>query len=129
MASNKSLGTIIPTMRYQDASAAMDWLCKTFGFEKRLVVPGENATIAHAQLTLGNGMIMLASATEDEYGALVKPLENTSSPCTQSPYIVVDEVDALYERVKTAGAKIEIELKEEDYGGKVFSCRDPQGQL
>lgn len=129
MSRNRCLGTIIPTMRYEDATAAIDWLCKTFGFEKHLVVSGENATITHAQLTLGNGMIMLGSAAEDEYGALVRPPENVSSPCTQSAYIVVDEIDALYERVKTAGAKIEIELKEEDYGGKVFSCRDPQGQL
>ncbi len=52
---------IIPTLRYGDAAAAIDWLCRAFGFEKHLVVPGDNDTIAHAQLTLGNGMIMLGS--------------------------------------------------------------------
>jgi len=116
-------------MRYQDAASAIDWLCEAFGFEKHLVVPGVNGQIAHAQLTFGNGMIMLGSATEDEYGALVKPPASVDSPCTQSPYIVVKDIDALYKRAKAAGATVEIELKEEDYGGKVFSCRDPQGQL
>ena len=53
--------TVIPTMRYRDAPAAIEWLCKAFGFEKHLVVPGPGGTIAHAQLTCGNGMIMLGS--------------------------------------------------------------------
>ncbi|GJM08368.1 MAG: hypothetical protein DHS20C11_06440 [Lysobacteraceae bacterium] len=129
MSSNESRAMIIPTMRYHDAASAIEWLCEAFGFVRHLVVPGENGKIAHAQLTLGNGMIMLGSSEEDEYGELVKPLANVDSPCTQSPYIVVKDIDALYEKAQAAGAIIEIELKEEDYGGKVFSCRDPQGQL
>ena len=55
--------TIIPALRYRDAPAAIEWLCRNFGFEKNAVYPGENNTIAHAQLTLGNGMIMLGSAS------------------------------------------------------------------
>ena len=129
MSSNESRAMIIPTMRYHDAASAIEWLCEAFGFVRHLVVPGENGKIVHAQLTLGNGMIMLGSSEEDEYGELVKPLANVDSPCTQSPYIVVKDIDALYEKAQAAGAIIEIELKEEDYGGKVFSCRDPQGQL
>ncbi|KAA3615786.1 MAG: glyoxalase [Calditrichaeota bacterium] len=129
MSENMNFATIIPTMRYNDASSAIEWLCKVFGFKKHLVVPGDEGKIIHAQLTFGNGMIMLGSAAEDEYGALVQPPANESSPCTQSSYIIVDDIDALYEKTKSAGGKIEIQLKEEDYGGKVFSCRDPQGQL
>ena len=51
--------TIIPTLRYADAISAIDWLCRAFGFQQHLVVAGDNGTIAHAQLTYGNGMIML----------------------------------------------------------------------
>ena len=54
-----SPGYIIPGMSYDDAPAAIDWLTMAFGFTRQLVVPGENGTIAHAQLSLGNGMIML----------------------------------------------------------------------
>ena len=53
--------TVIPVLRYRDASAAIERLCQTFGFEKNLVVPNEDGTIAHAQLSFGNGKIMLAS--------------------------------------------------------------------
>ena len=63
---------IIPTIRYKDASAAIEWLCNVFGFEKHLVVPGENETIAHAQLNFGNAMIMLGSENDNEYGKFVK---------------------------------------------------------
>ena len=55
--------SIIPGLRYADAPAAIEWLCEAFGFEATLVVPGEEeGAIAHAQLVLGNGMIMLGSA-------------------------------------------------------------------
>ena len=54
-------GIIIPGFRYKDAPAMIEWLEKAFGFEKHLVVEGENNTIEHAQLTLGNSMIMLGS--------------------------------------------------------------------
>ena len=53
--------TVIPALRYRDATAAIDFLCLAFGFEKHLVVPGDNGKIAHAQLTFGNGMIILGS--------------------------------------------------------------------
>jgi uncharacterized glyoxalase superfamily protein PhnB len=62
-----TISTVIPAMRYRDAATAIEWLCEAFGFEKRLVVPGENGGIAHAQLTFGSGMIMLGSARDDEY--------------------------------------------------------------
>jgi uncharacterized glyoxalase superfamily protein PhnB len=64
--------TVIPTLRYRDAPAAIEWLCQTFGFEKNLVVSNEDGTIAHAQLSFGNGMIMLGSVldNETEFGRL-----------------------------------------------------------
>ena len=61
---NPNGSTIIPTLRYKDAPKAIDWLCKAFGFERHLVVPGDNDTIAHAQLRYGNAMIMLGSDNE-----------------------------------------------------------------
>src|SRR5450432_1008129 len=52
---------VIPALRYRDAPAAIEWLCRVIGFEKHLVVPGPDNTIAHAQLALGGGMLMLGS--------------------------------------------------------------------
>ena len=64
--------TIVPARRYRDAPAAIEWLCRAFGFEKHLVVPGPDGTIAHAQLTRGNGMVMLGSVVDSEFGRLMK---------------------------------------------------------
>ena len=46
---------------------------------------------------------------------------------TQSPYLIVSDADLVYRLAKAAGAKIEIEIKGEDYGGRAYSCRDPEG--
>ncbi|MGQ0656900.1 MAG: VOC family protein [Chromatiales bacterium] len=121
--------TVIPTMTYHDAPAAIEWLCRTFGFEKLLVVPGEKNTIAHAQLTFGNGMIMVASARDDAFGKLVKPPRDLGGVGSQSPYVIVADTDAHYARAVTNGAEIVIEIKDEDYGGRGYSCRDPEGHL
>ena len=69
---NQEPATISPAMRYRSASAAIEWLCRAFGFEKHLVVPGPNDTIVHAQLTYGNGMIMLSSKLDTEFNQLIK---------------------------------------------------------
>ncbi|MCB1578405.1 MAG: glyoxalase, partial [Xanthomonadales bacterium] len=57
--------TIIPALRYRDAPAAIEWLCKAFGFEKHGVYADDAGGIAHAQLTFGNGMIMLSTANDN----------------------------------------------------------------
>jgi uncharacterized glyoxalase superfamily protein PhnB len=57
--------TIIPCLRYRDAPRMIEWLCQAFGFERHLVVEDGKGGIAHAQLTLGPGMIMLGSARGD----------------------------------------------------------------
>jgi uncharacterized glyoxalase superfamily protein PhnB len=120
---------IIPTIRYRDAVAAVDWLCNAFGFERHLVVPDEAGGIAHAQLTFGNGMIMLSSAREDEFGRIQASLPNAEAPVSQSPYIVVEDVDAHHARAKEAGARIIMKPEDQDYGGRLYYCRDPEGHL
>jgi uncharacterized glyoxalase superfamily protein PhnB len=122
--------TIIPAMRYRDAPAAIEWLCAVFGFEKHLVVPGENGGIAHAQLVFGNGMIMLGSAREDdEFGRWMQPPQELGGAGSQSIYVIVDNVDAHYARAKAAGAEIVSEVEDQSYGGRLYSCRDPEGHL
>ena len=64
--------TVIPCLRYRDAQSAIEWLCRAFGFEKHLVVPGEGGTIAHAELSFGNGMVMLGSVKKSEFDRLMK---------------------------------------------------------
>ena len=75
--------TIIPTLRYADAPAAVEWLCRAFGFERRLVVPDDDGGIAHAQLVFGRGMIMLGSARDDDFGRLQGPVLVLVEPGSQ----------------------------------------------
>jgi uncharacterized glyoxalase superfamily protein PhnB len=123
---------IIPSILYKDATTAIDWLCTAFGFEKHLIVPGEDGLIVHAQLTLGSVMIMTGSAQrQSEYSKLIRQPDEVGNVETQSPYIVLAEndIETHYEIAKKHGAKIVIELKAEDYGGKNYSCYDPEGHL
>ena len=129
-AAKNTRATIIPCLRYRNAPAAIEWLCKVFGFEKQMVMQGENNTIAHAQLSLGNGMIMLGSSQNPgEWGKLVKQPDEIGGFETQSPYLVVADADAVYARAKAAGAQIVLDIKDEDYGGRGFTCRDLEGRL
>jgi uncharacterized glyoxalase superfamily protein PhnB len=123
--------TVIPCLRYRDASAAIDWLCSAFGFEKQAVHANLDGTIAHAQLRFGNGMIMLGSvdATGSEWGKLIKQPDEIGGAETQSAYLVAADPDAVYERARAAGAQIVLDIKDEDYGGRGFTCRDPEGHL
>ena len=116
--------TVIPGLRYRDCPAAIEWLCRAFGFEQKAVYANPDGTIAHAELTFGNGMIMLGSvrppaAEADEIGLRE----------TQTPYMVVSDCAAIYQTAKDAGAVMVRELAEMDYGGKAFSCRDLEGHL
>lgn len=121
--------TVIPALRYRDAKAAIGWLGRAFGFEAQLVVPGEGDQIVHAQLRFGNGMIMLGSMKDDEFGRLMTHPDETGGRETMSAYVIVADADAHYARATAAGARIVRDIQDEDYGGRGYSCRDLEGRL
>lgn len=122
--------TVSSCLRYRDAPAAIDWLCKVFGFERHLVVPGENGVIHHAQLSFGNGMIMLGSVSKDNaYGKLIMQPDEIGGAQTQTVNLVVNDADLVYARVKEAGVPIVIDIHNADYGGRGFTCRDLEGHV
>lgn len=127
IAATSTLSTVMPTLRYRNAGAAIDWLCKVFGFEKRAVYPGPNGTIGHAELTLGGGMIMLGSVKDDEYGRGFKTPDELAGMETRSTYIVVADSDAVYARAQAAGGKIVRAIQNMDYGSREFTVKDPEG--
>ncbi len=120
-------------MRYRDCLAAIEWLCAALGFEKNAVFMGEGDTVMHAQLTFGNGMIMLGSVPEADdasvYGKLMAQPDEIGMRETQSACLIVSDADAIYGSAKAAGAEMVMDLKEMEYGGKAFTCRDPEGHL
>jgi len=131
MTAMNTRATVIPCLRYRDAPNAIERLCSVLGFEKHLVVTNDDGTIAHAQLSFGNGMVMQASVAKvvTEFGGLTRQPDENNGMETQSPYLVVVDADAVYHRAKAAGARIDIDIKNDDYGPRSFSCRDPEGHL
>jgi len=113
---------IFPALRYKNGAAAIEWLGKAFGFEKQRVVPGPAGSVAHAQLSLGAGMIMLGSG-KDESGT------NPWATEPQGVYVRVDDVDAHHARARAAGAQIVRELADTPYGSREYSARDLEGHL
>jgi uncharacterized glyoxalase superfamily protein PhnB len=122
--------TVIPALRYRDAPAAIDWLCKAFGFEKHAVYPNPDGTIAHAQITFGNGMVMLGTLSKDSpHSKLLMQPGEIGEKETQTPYLVVSDCDKVYATAKAAGAQMVIDIRDMDYGGRAFTCRDPEGHI
>lgn len=119
--------TIMPTMRYRDAHAAIEWLCTVLGFTRHAVYPGPDNTVGHAELTLNGGMIMLGSQKDDAYGKGFKSPREVGGVETRSVYVVVKDADAVYARAEAAGAQIVRPLQNTDYGSREFSLRDPEG--
>ena len=74
-------------------------------------------------------MIMLGSVQANEYGRLKKQPAEIDGAETQAPYIIVADADAHYTRAKSAGAEIVMDIKDEDYGGRGYKCRDPEGHI
>ena len=122
--------TVIPGMRYRDALKMIDWLERAFGFHKNAVHMGDGNTVAHAQMTFGNGMIMLGSVDNGSKSAInMAQPDEIGNRETQSAYLVVSDCEPIYATAKAAGAEMIFDLTEMDYGGKSFTCRDPEGHI
>ncbi len=119
--------TIIPALRYQDAPAAIEWLCTALGFERHVVYTAPDGSIAHAELTLHGGMVMLGSQKNDEYGRGFKSPKELGGFETGSRYVVVPDADAVYARVQGMGATLVRPIQDTPYGSREFSVRDPEG--
>lgn len=127
--SKNTAANLIPCLCYRDLPAALEWLCGVFDFEQRRVVEDEQAGILHAQLGFGSSLLMLGPVNDAQEDRLLSQPDEVGGVSTQGIYVIVTSADALYTKAKAAGAQIVCELKDEDYGGRGFSCRDPEGHL
>jgi uncharacterized glyoxalase superfamily protein PhnB len=114
--------SIYPVLKYSDAHAAVDFLERAFGFQRHAVHEGEAGAIAHAELRFGDQVVMLSSAGVGD-PAYDQGLGRTTV------YVVVDEVDALFDTAKAAAAEIVLAPTDQDYGSRDFSVRDPEGNI
>jgi len=122
-------GTVVPTLRYRDVAAAIDWLCNAFGFEKHLVVSGDSGAVRYAELTFGNGMIMLGPVEDSGLDRFMTQPADTGGAETQICYLFVADAVAHCDRAKTAGAEIVLDIEDVDSNGRGYSCRDLEGHV
>jgi uncharacterized glyoxalase superfamily protein PhnB len=115
-----------PTLSYRDARGAIEFLSKAFGFEERAAYArdGDPSIIEHAEMRwpLGGG-IMFGTAGKDD-----SPF-GQRMPGNDAVYVVCDNPDELFERAMGAGAVLVRGLRDEDYGSRGFTVRDPEGNL
>ncbi len=112
--------SIFPAVRYRDAQGALDWLERTFGLERMMVVPGPAGTVAHAEMRFGNGVVMLGS----EQARPDNPWGSETGI-----YVAVEDVDSHHARAVASGAEIVMPLADTDHGSREYSARDVEGRL
>jgi uncharacterized glyoxalase superfamily protein PhnB len=115
-------GRIVPYLFYANAPAAIDFLCKAFGFEERFRYPMPDGKVGHAELVYEKSSLMLASVWRE--GGFSNPLD---LPAVHSQlYCNVDDVDVHYERARSAGATITAEPADE-HGHRSYRAIDSEG--
>jgi uncharacterized glyoxalase superfamily protein PhnB len=113
---------------YDDARAAINWLCKAFGFEVRVLVESSSGELVHDELVLGEGVIMVAQSGKRPHFKSPRSVGGN----TQTMMVYVDDVEAHLENARKHGAEIFQEIQETDYGPEYWSDRtygaiDPGG--
>ncbi|HEX2171422.1 MAG TPA: VOC family protein [Dehalococcoidia bacterium] len=129
-AAPKDWPRISSALFYEDAATAIDWLCRTFGFEVRLKVEGEGGRIEHSELVFGEGLIMVGTAgradrSDSAFCASPRALGGAN---TQSLCVYVDDVDAHCDRARAAGATIVRAAQTDDYGEEYGAHRSYQAE-
>ena len=112
--------TVFPTLSYDDADAALDFLTRAFAAETHAVYRSDEGVIHHAEVRLGNGIVMFGAARDDGVATLGRG---------GGIYVVVDDPDAHCARARSDGAEIVRDLHDTEYGSRDYSARDPEGNM
>src|SRR5262249_1642138 len=105
----------IPSVIYKDRRAALDWLEKAFGFERSFIMTDSNGEIGHAEMSCGDGIVMIAS----EFVEWAKSPLSVGGKNTQRIFVhLASGVDEHYARARVSGAKIVMPLDDTFYGDR-----------
>jgi uncharacterized glyoxalase superfamily protein PhnB len=113
--------TITPYLLYEEVDAALEFLDRAFGFKEHLRLTGPEGYVNHAETRLGDAAVYLGDPG-DHYQSPKRLGQETFSL-----YVLVEDVDAHYERAKAAGAEILAEPEDQEYGDRRYSAADPEG--
>lgn len=112
-AESRASQTVVPMLAYADGAAAMDWLIRVFGFEERRRLLGDDGRLAHGELTLGDGLIMLATPTPAYEGPREHRVHcERARRWSEVPWVIdgvlvlVDDVASHFARAEREGAHV-----------------------
>jgi uncharacterized glyoxalase superfamily protein PhnB len=114
--------TTIPVLVYEDIEAAHDFLVGTFGFASGGLHRTDDGTVVHAEVRAGETPIWLHRVSAEHEMASPKGVTGSHGGLE----VIVPDVDAHYARVKAAGARIDSEPSDQDYGLREYGARDPE---
>lgn len=120
---------LVPALRYRDLDGAVGWLCRAFGFEEQSVVRGDDGKAVYGQLTHRGAPILIGPVGDSDLDRLMRQPDEVGGVETQSCYLVVEDADAHYVKARAAGAQILLKLKNDDNGGRGYTCADPEGHI
>jgi PhnB protein len=113
---------VIPALAFQGADAAIKWYVNVFGAKEKMRMDNPDKTVAHAEITLGDSVIMLAEENL-QYNSSPKTLMgNSVNLC-----IYVPDVDAVIKKATANGAKLIKPATDEFYGDRSGRIEDPFG--
>lgn len=115
--------TIVPMLAYTDAPAALAFLCDAFGFTEDYRMQMPDGRIGHAELTLGEARLNLASVYEEMGFCAARDAGGTYSQLQ----VEIDDVDAHYAHAKSRGAVVTAPPEDQPYGGRMYRAVDPEG--
>ncbi|MFE4453177.1 VOC family protein [Streptomyces sp. NPDC056796] len=124
MAGTGGVPTVFPTILYDDAKAAIRVLTEALGFTAEAVHEAEDGSVLHAELSCGNGRVMLGSKGR---GGVFAEAMAGAGPA--GVYVVVDEVDARHARAVEHGVEILMPPTDQEYGSRDYMARDAEGNV
>lgn len=119
---------LIPATRYRDCQAALEFITGVLGLSEHAVYRDAEGEIVHAQVSLGNGMLMFGPPRDGDFDRLMTD-PRAAGGVTTSIYAIVDDVADHHARTSAAGVEIVMPFAAQDHGGSSYSLRDPEGHL
>ena len=114
--------SVIPILVYEDIEAAHDFLVGTFGFTSGGIYRTDDGTVVHAEVRAGDSPIWLHQVTAEHEMASPKGADGSHGGLE----VIVPDVDAHFAQVRAAGACIDSEPSNQEYGLREYGVRDPE---
>jgi uncharacterized glyoxalase superfamily protein PhnB len=113
---------IIPVLVYEDIEGAHDFLVHAFGFTSGGLHRDGTGTVVHAEVRNGDAPIWLHRVTAEHEMASPRG----AAAAHGGLEVIVADVDEHFARAKAAGARIDREPSDQDYGLREYGARDPE---